>query len=73
MLNVAATTNTVPTASSGPTTDPPTICPCGPASDIANMLGKGGYAAFCGKNVAEIERMSNLPWNVMVDPGVAEG
>lgn len=67
---------TVPADMSGPETAPPTICPCGPANDMVKPFAKGAAAVDGvkdGRTVAEIERISNRPWNVTVAPGVVEG
>ena len=59
LLNEAATTYTVPAAIKAPATIPPTIWPCGPASEMVNPFGIGGNDAV--RKVAETDKMSKRP------------
>lgn len=54
-------------------TAPPTVCPCGPANDMANLLAKGVSTADGGDDdgstVLEIDSNSKQPWKVIVVVG----
>ncbi|THU52193.1 hypothetical protein C4D60_Mb10t01410 [Musa balbisiana] len=66
--NAAATTTTVPAATSGPATVPPTICACGPAREIERLAAAAGdtSAIAGGRNVPVMDRISNRPRNTIV-------
>ncbi|KAI3697180.1 hypothetical protein L6452_30002 [Arctium lappa] len=57
-------------AMNGPVLAPPTVCPCGPASGMANLLAKGVSTTDGGDDdgstAAKIDSNSKQPWKVMV-------
>ncbi|KAI3719229.1 hypothetical protein L6452_20124 [Arctium lappa] len=59
-------------AMSGPVSAPPTVCPCGPASGMANLLVKGVSTTDGGDDdgstVAKIDSNSKQPWKISVTP-----
>ncbi|KAF1876549.1 hypothetical protein Lal_00021263 [Lupinus albus] len=65
----AAMITTGPEARSGPTTLPPTTCPCPPARYIASPDAAGGAGG--GKKDPDKDRISNLPCRVTTAPGEA--
>uniref|UniRef100_A0A3Q7H4A6 Uncharacterized protein n=1 Tax=Solanum lycopersicum TaxID=4081 RepID=A0A3Q7H4A6_SOLLC len=58
----AAIKTTGPDAIKGPTTDPPTTCPCPPDKNIEIPLEAGGAGG--GSTVPERLSISKRPWSV---------